>query len=94
MSNLLDKFQTASVSIGYTPALGQKAYLTWLNIRENGAKVVRSEMSRATFHRHKQIAVKAGLTFAEFDQGSISNIRFDIPVSAKSVSSWPELLAA
>lgn len=91
-----NKFEIASVDLGYKSGLGLKAFATWNLIKTIGHLNVYSPnnsdslMSRATFARHKQIAIKAGLTQADFQSGEVMAFSRDV-INLVAVNSWVHL---
>lgn len=90
------KFENASVDLGYKSGLGLKAFSTWNLIKTIGHLNVYSPknkdslMSKATFQRHKQIALQAGLTQADFQSGEVMPFSRNV-INLVAVNSWEQL---
>ncbi len=90
------KFENAAVELGLKSGYGLKAFSTWNLIKTIGHLNVYSPknedslMSRATFQRHKQIALKAGLTQADFQSGEVMPFSKSV-IELVAVNSWVEL---
>ena len=91
-----NKFENAAIELGLKSGYGLKAFATWNLIKTIGhlnvysAKNDDSLMSRSTFQRHKQIALKAGLTHADFQSGEVMAFSRET-IELVSVNSWTEL---
>ena len=90
------RFEDSAVELGYKSGLGLKAFATWNLIKTIGhlnvysLKNPDSMMSRATFARHKQIAIKAGLTQADFQSGEVLVFSREV-INFIAVDSWEQL---
>ena len=82
--------------MGLKSGYGLKAFSTWNLIKTIGHLNVYSPknpdslMSRATFQRHKQIAIKAGLTQADFQSGEVMAFSREV-INLVAVNSWADL---
>jgi hypothetical protein len=91
-----NKFENAAIELGLKSGYGLKAFATWNLIKTIGHLNVYSPknddsmMSKATFNRHKQIALKAGLTQADFQSGEVLPFSRSV-IDLIAVNSWKEL---
>jgi II/X family phage/plasmid replication protein len=91
-----NKFENAAVELGFKSGYGLKAFATWNLIKTIGHLNVYSPknddslMSRSTFATHKQIALKAGLTQADFQSGEVLPFSRSV-IDLIAVNSWNEL---
>lgn len=91
-----EKFEVAAIELGYKSGLGLKAFSTWNLIKSIGhlnvysPKNESSLLTRATFYRHKQIAMKAGLTESDFQSGEVLAFSREV-ISMVEVNSWADL---
>ena len=90
------KFENAAIEMGFKSGLGLKAFATWNLIKTIGHLNVYSPknedslLTRATFYRHKQIALKAGLTEADFQSGEV--LAFSrTTIDMVEVNSWDDI---
>lgn len=96
ISNLKEEFQTASLSLGFSATTGLNAYKTLGLIKQLGKFAVYSNnnddslLPKSTFYKHRKIAMKVGLTLADFEGGEV------IPFTRRNidmlpVSNWHDL---
>jgi hypothetical protein len=90
------RFENAAIELGLKSGYGLKAFATWNLIKSIGhlnvysPKNDNSLLTRATFYRHKQIAIKAGLTESDFQSGEVLPFSRDT-IKMVEVNSWSEL---
>jgi hypothetical protein len=90
------KFESAAVELGFNSGTGLKAFSTWNLIKSIGhlnvysPKNENSLMSLTTFNRHKRIALKAGLTQADFQSGEVLPFSKET-IDLVAVTSWEQL---
>jgi hypothetical protein len=95
-SEIKNKFENAAVELGLKSGYGLKAFATYNLIKSIGHLNVYSPknddslLTKATFYKHKQIALKAGLTQADFQSGEVLAFSRET-IHLVEVSSWKQL---
>jgi hypothetical protein len=90
------KFENAAVELGLKSGYGLKAFATYNLIKSIGHLNVYSPknedslLKRETFYKHKKIALKAGLTQADFQSGEVLAFSRET-IQLIEVSSWKQL---
>jgi len=91
-----ETFIASAVELGMSPITGNNAYKTFTLIKQIGKFQVFSKdnpnslMSRASFYRHRKIALNAGLTFADFESGVIVPFKIE-RLEFIEVNSWSDI---
>jgi len=92
MSDLQQKFADAALSLGLNPGQGRACFGSWNWIQSYGYNDWKEGVARSTFYRHRKIMMKAGLSYADFQNRKVVPIRKRRVVLDRPVKSWSELL--
>jgi len=95
---LQDEFISSAVSLGYPVSTGKNAYKTFTLVKQLGKFQVYSKnnpnnlIAQSTFYKHRKIALNAGLTFADFESGTIVPFKIE-RLDFIEVNSWEDIEA-
>jgi len=97
IASLVKKFKSAAIEIGFSSRTGVSALKTYVLIKAEGLFEIYSEenpnsyISKSTFNKHKEIALRAGITLSDF-HAKDTVVKFpEEPISMIPVNDWDEL---